>query len=164
MTGLLAFTVERVMELQVKRFISTNSRISKSSSAWQFFWATQNNYYTEADLGSENLKFLNFLTCKLSPNYFSSQYKILKVRLEIQIFCSKSYSFVMYIWLNDLLTKIYDHVSQYHESNYGVFSNNFFLKVYCAKNLSNCNEIEDFITNLMLHQWVSKRRRQLETP
>ena len=90
MTGLLAFTVERVMELQVKRFISTNSRISKSSSAWQFFWATQNNYYTEADLGSENLKFLNFLTCKLSPNYFSSQYKILKVRLEIQIFVQKA--------------------------------------------------------------------------
>ena len=49
--------------------------------------------------------------------------------LEIQIFCLNSYSFVMYIWLNDLLTKIYDHVSQYHESNYGVFSINFFLTI-----------------------------------
>lgn len=90
MTGLLAFTVERVMELQVKRFISTNSRISKSSSAWQFFWATQNNYYTEADLGSENLKFLNFLTCKLSPIIFQVNIRYWKSGWKFKFFVQKA--------------------------------------------------------------------------
>ena len=33
------------------------------------------------------------------------------------------------------------------------------LWVCCAKNLSNYDEIEDFITELMLYQWLSKRRR-----